>query len=112
LIQQLNSSDVDTAASGWGGDRYAVYWREESDDLVLVLRTAWDSNTDADQFTAAYTRYTDAHYGPIGQAQADGGTCWHSSVATCIYAAGAEVLVVRAPDLDTAVTLAAVIYEG
>lgn len=112
LIQQLDGGDVDTAASGWGGDRYAVYWHEESDDLVLVLRTAWDSTADADQFTAAYTRYTDAHYGPIGEAQADGGTCWQSSVATCVYAAGTEVLVVRAPDLDTAVTLAAVIHEG
>jgi hypothetical protein len=111
LIQQLDGGTVDTAATGWGGDRYAVYWHEESDDLVLVLRTAWDSGSDADQFMAAYTRYTDARYGPIGQVQTDGGTCWASAVATCAYAAGGEVLVVRAPDVDTAVALAAAIRE-
>lgn len=112
LIQQLDEGDVDTAASGWGGDRYAVYWHEESDDLVLILRTAWDSANDANQFLAAYTHYTDARYGPIGQPQADGGTCWQSSVVTCMYAAGAEVLVVRAPDLDTAVAIATIINQG
>ena len=105
LIQQLSSSDVDTAASGWGGDRYAVYWNEESDEVVLVLRTAWDSINDADQFRAAYGRYTDALFGPIGQAQADGGTCWQSRTVTCVYATGTEVLVVRAPDVATAVAL-------
>jgi hypothetical protein len=112
LMQQLADDDVDTAATGWGGDRYAVYWHEESDDLVLVLRTGWDSSSDADQFLTAYTRYTDARYGPIGQVQADGGTCWASAQATCVYAAGGEVLVVRAPDVDTAVTIATLINEG
>jgi hypothetical protein len=95
-----------------GGDQYAVYWHEESDELALILRTAWDTQNDADQFVAAYRRYTDARYGPIGQSQADGGTCWQSSVVTCIYAAGAEVLVVRAPDVDTAVAIATIINQG
>ncbi|MCB9420947.1 MAG: hypothetical protein H6667_14180 [Ardenticatenaceae bacterium] len=112
LIQQVNGSEVDTAATGWGGDRYAVYWHEESDDLVLVLRTAWDSAGDASQFTAAYTDYTDGRYGPIGQSQADGAICWQSRDATCLYAAGTELLVVRAPDLDTAVAIVTTINEG
>ncbi|MEJ2749087.1 MAG: hypothetical protein P8183_14450, partial [Anaerolineae bacterium] len=112
LTQQLDSGDVDTAATGWGGDRYAVYWHEESDNLVLVLRTAWDSTGDADQFAAAYGRYTDARYGPIGQAQADGATCWQSRVVTCMYRSGAEVLVMRTPDVDTAVAIATTINDG
>lgn len=111
LVQQLGGADVDTAVTGWGGDRYAVYWHEASDDLVLILQTAWDTQNDADQFTAAYRRYTDARYGPIGQAQANGATCWQSREVTCLYAAGDAVLVVRAPDLDTAVSLAAAIQE-
>jgi hypothetical protein len=112
LVQQLDEAEVDTAVTGWGGDRYAVYWQPDAQDWALVLRTAWDSVNDANQFAAAYTRYTDAQHGPIGQVQGDGGTCWQSAMTTCVYTAESEVLIVRAPDMDTAVALAAVVNEG
>jgi hypothetical protein len=112
LVQQLDEAEVDTAVTGWGGDRYAVYWQPDAQDWALVLRTAWDSVNDANQFAAAYTRYTDTQHGPIGQVQGDGGTCWQSAMTTCVYTAASEVLIVRAPDMDTAVALAAVVNEG
>jgi hypothetical protein len=84
LVQQLSQSEVNTAATGWGGDQYAVYWHEDSDGLVLVLQTAWDSINGADQFATAYERYTDARYGPIGQVQADGSTYWEAGIVTCV----------------------------
>ncbi len=41
------------AAEGWDGDRYRVYERGGGAPLV-VLATTWDSETDADEFLAAY----------------------------------------------------------
>ncbi|KPK10021.1 MAG: hypothetical protein AMJ56_09255, partial [Anaerolineae bacterium SG8_19] len=38
LGQQLDETEVETAATGWGGDRYAVYWHQDNEELVMVLR--------------------------------------------------------------------------
>lgn len=40
------------AAAGWGGDRVALL-RGPNDAWALVLRTAWDTTADADEFAAA-----------------------------------------------------------
>ncbi len=111
LIQRLDERDVDAAATGWGGDQYAVYWREGSNDLVMVLRAAWDSARDSDQFTAAFTSYAGKKYGIGGQAQPDGSACWQAGDVTCLLQSGEETLVVRAPDLETAVAIIAVIFQ-
>jgi hypothetical protein len=41
----------DEAAAGWGGDRYEL-WRR-GDAHVLVMRWAWDTQRDLDEFAAA-----------------------------------------------------------
>lgn len=43
---------ANSAAAGWGGDRYAVLGRGE--DLLLLLYTSWDSEQEAAEFVAAY----------------------------------------------------------
>ena len=111
LIQRLDEEDVDAAATGWGGDQYAVYWREGSNDLVMVLRAAWDSARDSDQFTAAFTSYAGKKYGIGGQTQPDGSACWPAGDVTCLVQSGEETLVVLAPDLETAVTIIAVSFQ-
>lgn len=45
---------AETAAAGWGGDRFAVYTRGER--RVLVWITEWDGETDAAEFQAAAAR--------------------------------------------------------
>jgi hypothetical protein len=108
LIQRLDQNQVDQAATGWGGDRYAVYWHDEDDSLLMVLRSVWDSVTESGEFAAAYGQYATLKYGIEGQPQPDGGTCWQTFDATCIYQLGAETLIVRAPSLETAAEVAAV----
>jgi hypothetical protein len=44
--------DSSGAAAGWGGDRLA-YLRGPGDAWALVLRTAWDTTEDAEEFVAA-----------------------------------------------------------
>ena len=51
---QGQEADAAAASAGWNGDRYAVFKRRNSDDTLLLLRTAWDSQADAVQFADAY----------------------------------------------------------
>ncbi|HSM56689.1 MAG TPA: hypothetical protein VK879_11090 [Candidatus Sulfomarinibacteraceae bacterium] len=102
LSQRLNDSDVDQAATGWGGDRYAVYQRGDSDQLVMVLRSVWDTPNDRSQFVRGYASYADRVYGQERLRQPDGGTCWQTVDIICLYDSGSDVLIVRAPDLNMA----------
>ncbi|MEX0630653.1 MAG: hypothetical protein WEE67_01410 [Chloroflexota bacterium] len=49
----LDQADADTAAAGWGGDRVTALVSPEG-EVAVVLRVAWDTPVDADQFEAAY----------------------------------------------------------
>lgn len=107
LSQQIESDQVDTAASGWGGDRYAVYWNEEEGNTVMVLKLSWDTPADAEEFAAAYLDYPPRLFGVNADGQADGGLCWQGEYVLCFYEPGEESLVVRAPDLEMATAVAA-----
>jgi hypothetical protein len=50
------------AAAGWNGDRYAVLKRKDSDDLLLLLQSAWDTDQDAEEFAAAYRKLLEVKY--------------------------------------------------
>jgi hypothetical protein len=52
------------AAAGWDGDVYALL--SKGDDLALVWYTVWDSETDAEQFAAAYREAFAARFGDGG----------------------------------------------
>lgn len=49
-------------ASGWDGDRYAVYKRKDSDATLLLLTTSWDTEADATEFANAYRRLLASKY--------------------------------------------------
>jgi hypothetical protein len=49
-----NARNADAAAAGWGGDRFAVYRKEER--RLLVWWTEWDSAADAREFQEAAGR--------------------------------------------------------
>lgn len=48
--------EAEAAASGWGGDRYAVFKRKDSDATLLLLRTSWDNEGDAKEFADVYRK--------------------------------------------------------
>jgi hypothetical protein len=107
LSQQIDDNQLETAATGWGGDRYAVYWNEEEESTVMVLKLRWDTPADAEEFAAAYLNYPFRLFGVNAEGQEDGGLCWQGEYALCFYAPGDESLVVRAPDIEMAKTVAA-----
>ncbi len=110
LRQQLNPQQVETAVTGWGGDRFAVYAHEQSGALVLALRLVWDTDKDATEFAALYPNYPTALFGVAGQLQGSGqgggGECWQGPDDTiCLFQTARETLIIRAPDRATAVQL-------
>ena len=102
LDQQLTGAAVDRAATGWGGDRYAVYWNEAEEALVMVLRLVWDTPAEALEFAEAFPDYPAALFDVEGEAQADGSTCWNGEDAICFVQTDGESLIVRGPDVGTA----------
>ncbi|MDD3717741.1 MAG: hypothetical protein PHP28_03640 [Actinomycetota bacterium] len=54
--------DVETAAGGWGGNRYHYYTSGDGEEL-LVQAYAWDSEKDAQEFAAAYAQYLKGRFG-------------------------------------------------
>jgi hypothetical protein len=48
------SSMMGSAPAGWNGDRYAVFKRRGTFDMLLLMYTAWDTEAYAASFADAY----------------------------------------------------------
>jgi len=104
--QPLTSGQIDLAATGWGGGRFAVYQSEDGASSLVVFRLSWDSVEDANQFAEVYADYLSRRYGGEEVAVDGGGRCWSADGpaggAGCFFQPGEESLVIRAPNLDLA----------
>ena len=103
LKVHIASSEAETAAEGWGGDRFAVYWREDESASVLLLRLAWDTPTDATEFFDAYARFAEHRFGggPTRTA-GDARRWWFGQDALLLTQNDQnETLVIIAPDKAT-----------
>ena len=49
----IDADDAAAAAAGWGGDHVTAMAADDG-SVAVVLRLAWDSKVDADEFAAAY----------------------------------------------------------
>jgi len=97
---QLSQADTEAAAEGWGGDRYAVYWREDESGFVLALRLVWDTPVDAVEFFTSYVEFAEARFG-AGPARTEGEhRLWWSGQDVMLLAQNEqdETLVLIAPD--------------
>jgi hypothetical protein len=111
LKQQLTAEEVEQAATGWGGDRYTVFWNEATQQLVMALRLVWDSNADGAEFASLYRSYPAALFNATPTPQGDG-DCWQGGDVICFFHSGVESLIVRAPDVETAVLIQAQIQQA
>ncbi|MCA9931354.1 MAG: hypothetical protein KC419_22870 [Anaerolineales bacterium] len=106
LSQQLNQEQVETAASGWGGGRYVVYGHDTEDTPAMALWLTWDTPEDSVEFAALYPNYPTRLLNTVGQLQPDGSECWQGDDVICLYQRDDVTFIVRAPDLETAVSMA------
>ena len=54
----LSEDQADGAATGWGGDRYALM-KDAQDRLLIAMRFSWDTVEDAEEFFRAYLDLAD-----------------------------------------------------
>lgn len=99
--QGLSDSQIDQAATGWGGGRYMVHQNENSGDLILLVRLDWDTPADGDEFAATYGTLMSQKYDDQGVALPGGDLCWEGEDATCLLGPAGDTLIVRGPDLET-----------
>jgi hypothetical protein len=106
LGQQLTEEEVDLAATGWGGDHYVVFWHEAEQSLVMALLLRWDTPADGAEFNALYPNYPTGLYNVSPTTLSDGTECWTGEDTICFYVNSGSSLIVRAPDVATAVLVA------
>jgi hypothetical protein len=103
LQVRVDPSDAEVAAEGWGGDRYAVHWRDDESAYVLVEHLAWDTPADADQFFSAYTQFAEHRFGSQPTRSETNNRLWWFGDDVLLLARNGqdESLVVIAPDEAT-----------
>lgn len=59
---RIPEDQAESAARGWGGDAYAFYLHENTDEVVFILDTVWDTTEDAEEFTIALIDYANTRW--------------------------------------------------
>ena len=96
------------AAEGWGGDIYSLL-KGPNDESVLVLRIAWDTERDADEFFEIFLRFMQARTGIDWAAVDDEGIKQQIDLpgqSVFMSLDLQETLVIFAPDPDIIETVA------
>ncbi len=62
-FSRLDEETAAAAAAGWAGDTYTVNWNESTSQLAVIMRSRWDSASDADEFWKALSDYGQKRWG-------------------------------------------------
>jgi len=81
---RLSEGIASDAAQGWGGDTYVVYINEDTDELVFVMETVWDTIDDADEFAEAFEDYATSRWGD-STGEMEGHPTWHGENGTILF---------------------------
>ncbi|HST22800.1 MAG TPA: hypothetical protein VLR90_16875 [Blastocatellia bacterium] len=71
LGEFIPRSAARTAATGWGGDRYAFYENKAAGESALIQYTTWDTAKDAKEFFDAYSLRSEKRYKVSGPTDAN-----------------------------------------
>ncbi len=104
LSTQLDRMAVDQAATGWGGDRYRLFYNVDTDQRAWVLVSVWDTPTDQAEFSAAYAAFMTERTNrqPISY---DGADCWRAVDGVYCLHQTDSLIVGYAPSLKEAIAL-------
>jgi len=59
---RISERKSEKAAAGWGGDTYAFYLNEETEEITFIMDAVWDTNDDAEEFAEAFIDYADQRW--------------------------------------------------
>lgn len=106
LAVRLDQDQVDRAATGWDGDRYAFYLHADTGGVCLAMRLLWDGPNEAAEFAETYRSYADDRYNRGGEGSLEGGLWWAGRPGLFLELEDEEVRLVMAPDRDLAQAVA------
>jgi hypothetical protein len=88
-----------TAAAGWGGDAYAAFLFEDTQQILVLHRWAWDTTNDAGEFWDAFSEYGRARWGSPDDSARDR-LLWEETANGWVTAirSGDEILWLAAPN--------------
>jgi hypothetical protein len=102
---RLTEVQAGQASEGWGGDSYAIYLNEATDEVIFVLDTVWDTLQDADEFMDALVQYADSRW-DASPSQIVGQPTWAGQNGTIvIYQNGERILWLITPSEKLAETV-------
>jgi hypothetical protein len=80
--EQGIEAEANSAAAGWGGDRYAVFRNRNGNTYLMLTFTSWDTPDDAVEFATAYRRVLETK---------------SRGAQAAVRAQGSDVLIVECP---------------
>lgn len=95
LGTQVGGVTVDEAATGWGGDRFQLFYNAADNQRAWVMRLVWDTPQDSEEAMAAFEAFGAARY---GEERGQNG-CWSNDTdAMCLLLeADGAIMVSLAP---------------
>jgi hypothetical protein len=101
LQTQLQAALANQAVAGWGGDQFEVY--QNGDQRAWLLKIAWDTPTDAQEFALAYNTFSTDRFPGVNP---DASGCRvGSDQPICVRSGAQDTLIVSAPTHDLATAL-------
>lgn len=86
LETQLDESEAEAAAAGWGGDAFVTLRDETTAGEALLLVIQWDRASDAYEFATAMTHHAHARFGPTAAAPDGSSWSWQDGRARLVRA--------------------------
>ena len=97
---QITETQALDAAEGWGGDAYAVYLNENTDEAIFIMDTYWDTQEDADEFILAFGQYASKRWGPVSDSIMDADIWQDDSITASFWHVDNRTLWVMAPNSE------------
>lgn len=98
---QISEEKARDAAEGWGGDAYAFYFNEDSDQIIFILDTIWDTPKDAEEFVEVFYDYANERWTSLSITLSDARVYYGEDEFAGFWREGNRTIWVIAPDQDT-----------
>lgn len=95
---RLDEEQAKSAANGWEGDTYAVYFNDQNQQTVMVLKHAWVDAQEAAEFNDAFQQYATGRFGQPTLTGSDAVNWSHLGGYTGFHVSGVETIWILAPD--------------
>lgn len=99
---RLAEEEAAKAAEGWGGDAFIVYQHPDSGNIVMVLRSLWETSNELKEFVEAFQSYARDRFDRPREVQPDYVMWQGDGEVHTLHIENVYTTWILAPDEDTA----------